>query len=168
MRRALIVLFSLAATLAAQPSLTSYPCSEAATLRSAAHATTDTQVQFANGTAASMRVYWIDSTGQRRLYSTLLPGASNTQATIAAHVWLVTDVADGSPVNKWYRMPKTSTYNFVRGVTFELHKAFITDALTAGDSEIDYQPHDIYKSLPRVCTPTPRAVFSASGDSQVT
>jgi hypothetical protein len=95
MRRALIVLLSLAATLAAQPSLTSHPCTEAATLRSPALATTATQVQFANGAAASVRVYWIDPAGQRKLYSTLLPGTGYTQSTFAAHVWLVTDVADG-------------------------------------------------------------------------
>jgi hypothetical protein len=53
-----------------------------------------------------------------------------------------------TPVNKWYRMPKpSSTYNFAHGLTFDLHKTYITDALTAGDAEIDYAQYDIYYIL---------------------
>jgi M6 family metalloprotease-like protein len=242
MFRTSIWLFSLAATLSAQAVLTPHPCTEADTLRSATGLSTATQIQFRNDTPGAVKVFWIDTTGRKTLYSTLPPGAGFTQSTFSGHVWLVTDGADAcvalfvatadavsvakvgsgnsvsnpcvlrpaaqftmgptdytdrprsegnlkallmfvdfsdapgtestaalynalappferwyaansrgkvaipvTPVNKWYRMPKpASTYSFARGLTFDLHKTYITDALKAGDAEIDYTQYDIY------------------------
>src|SRR5713101_3216527 len=78
------------------------------------------------------------------LYNALAPPferwyADNTRGKLTIAV---------TPVNKWYRMPKpSSTYNFARGLTFDLHKTYITDALTAGDTEIDYAQYDVYYIL---------------------
>jgi M6 family metalloprotease-like protein len=252
MRRAILIWFFLTASLAGQVTEGPHPCSEAGTLRSPALPTTATQVQFVNSTAADVRVYWIDSAGQRRLYQTLTAGATYTQSTFAAHVWLVTDLGDGcltlfvagagpssvatvglppnpcllrstgpfslgptdyndrlrpagnlnalllfvdfsdapgvedpetifgsitppfqqwyadasrgkvtisvTPASKWLRMPKpSSAYSFTRGLTFDLHKTYIADALAAGDVEIDYRPYDIYYIL---ASNTPNISFS--------
>jgi von Hippel-Lindau disease tumor suppressor protein len=45
-----------------------------------------------NGSHRLSSVYWLDYSGQRVLYSTLVPGQSYVQPTFITHPWLVTNV----------------------------------------------------------------------------
>ncbi|MBX9603462.1 MAG: IPT/TIG domain-containing protein [Bryobacteraceae bacterium] len=48
-----------------------------------------------------------------------------------------------TPVYRWFRMPRASTnYNFARGLTFDLHKQYISDAATAADAAVDFAQFD--------------------------
>lgn len=48
-----------------------------------------------------------------------------------------------TPVYRWFRMPRASTeYNFARGLTFDLHKQYISDAAAAADAQIDFAQFD--------------------------
>jgi uncharacterized protein (TIGR03437 family) len=48
-----------------------------------------------------------------------------------------------TPVYRWFRMPRASTvYNFARGLTFDLHKQYISDAVGAADSMVDFSQFD--------------------------
>ena len=48
-----------------------------------------------------------------------------------------------TPVFRWFRMPKVSTtYSFARGLTFDLHKQYIGDAVAAADASIDFSQYD--------------------------
>jgi M6 family metalloprotease-like protein len=63
-----------------------------------------------------------------------------------------------TPVHKWFRMPKPSTdYNFARGLTYELHRTYIADALAAADSQIDFKQ---YKSIYIVASRDSAITFS--------
>src|SRR3989442_12959951 len=94
MFRTFVFLSFLAATLHAQPVLTPHACSEANTLRSTTGASPATRIQFLNDSSGVIKVYWIDTTSQRSLYSTVSPRAVYTQGTFSGHVWLVTDGKD--------------------------------------------------------------------------
>src|SRR4029077_19340720 len=126
------------------------PASNPCVLRSAAQFTlgptyyTDRPKSAGNLKALLMFVDFSDALGTENttaLYNALAPPferwyAGNSRGKVTISV---------TPVHKWYRMPKpSSTYNFSRGLTFDLHKTYITDALTAGDAEIDYSQYDIY------------------------
>jgi dipeptidyl aminopeptidase/acylaminoacyl peptidase len=54
----------------------------------------ETTLSLANRTSGDVRVFWLDSNGERQTYGTLRPGETRDQHTYAGHVWLVTD-ADG-------------------------------------------------------------------------
>src|SRR5262245_54666580 len=56
------------------------------------------QIAFANRSAQTIKVYWIDWSGKRVLYKTLKSGQEYLQLTFLHHPWLVTDEAD----NAWY------------------------------------------------------------------
>lgn len=48
-----------------------------------------------------------------------------------------------TPTFRWFRMPAESgTYNFARGLTFELHRRYIADAVAAADSVADFSQFD--------------------------
>jgi len=53
----------------------------------------ETSVTFVNRTKAEVRVFWLDSEGERQPYGTVRPGEQHQQHTFAGHVWLVTDPA---------------------------------------------------------------------------
>lgn len=75
------------------------------------------------------------------LYNLLVPNSAQWYA--AASYGQVSIAV--TPVHKWFRMPKPSTaYNFARGLTYELHRTYIADALAAADNEIDFKQ---YKSI---------------------
>jgi hypothetical protein len=48
-------------------------------------------IQFANGTATPIEILWLDSTGTRRPYQSLAPGAGYSQSTFGGHYWVITD-----------------------------------------------------------------------------
>ncbi len=50
---------------------------------------------FANHTAGTVSVYWIDYTGQRVLYTTVAAAQSFTQETFLTHPWVVTNASGG-------------------------------------------------------------------------
>jgi alpha-tubulin suppressor-like RCC1 family protein len=50
-------------------------------------------IKFVNTTAQTLRVYWLDFSGQRVLYNTLAPSQSYFQLTFLTHPWVVTDAA---------------------------------------------------------------------------
>jgi dipeptidyl-peptidase 4 len=52
-----------------------------------------TTLTFLNQTEGEVKLYWLDSEGQRQSYGLLGPGQSREQHTYAGHVWLVTDGA---------------------------------------------------------------------------
>jgi len=57
----------------------------------------ETSLTFINHTSGEVRLFWLDSEGQRQSYGRLTAGASREQHTFAGHVWLVTDSA-GKPL----------------------------------------------------------------------
>ena len=56
------------------------------------------QITFANRSARTIKVYWLDWTGKRVLYKTLKGGKEYLQLTFLHHPWLITDEDD----NAWY------------------------------------------------------------------
>jgi len=57
----------------------------------------ETSLTFINHRNAPVKLYWLDSDGQRQSYGQLAPGESREQHTFAGHVWLVTDT-QGKPI----------------------------------------------------------------------
>lgn len=53
----------------------------------------ETSITFINRTVGDVEVYWVDSRGERRHYTTIRTGEQHQQHTFAGHVWLVTDKA---------------------------------------------------------------------------
>ena len=51
-------------------------------------------VWFTNNRPSSIRLYWIDYSGNRKLYTTINSGQTHTQQTFLTHPWVVTD-SDG-------------------------------------------------------------------------
>jgi uncharacterized protein (TIGR03437 family) len=48
-----------------------------------------------------------------------------------------------TPVFQWFRMPRPSgEYNYARGLTFELHKQYIGDAISAANASVDFSQFD--------------------------
>lgn len=59
--------------------------------------TEETEVLFENRTAAPVRIFWVDTGGQRKEYGTLAGGGTRRQHTFAGHAWLVT-TEQGQPL----------------------------------------------------------------------
>jgi len=57
----------------------------------------ETSVRFENRTRGNVRLFWIDRSGERKLYETIAAGQQHEQHTYEGHVWLVIG-ADGRPV----------------------------------------------------------------------
>jgi dipeptidyl aminopeptidase/acylaminoacyl peptidase len=55
-----------------------------------------TEITFVNHTPTPVTIYWLDTGGERRKYSTLNPGESWESHTFDGHVWLVTDPANNT------------------------------------------------------------------------
>jgi len=53
-----------------------------------------TKVTFRNSHHTSVRLYWLDYGGERKLYATIGDGDSYTQPTFVTHPWVVADMAD--------------------------------------------------------------------------
>jgi dipeptidyl-peptidase-4 len=53
-----------------------------------------TELHFENHTNDVVKIYWIDTEGDRHQYEALKPGDQWDQPTYAGHVWLVTDQAE--------------------------------------------------------------------------
>ena len=66
-----------------------YACSLEPTLHS--NAANPTMIKFVNASAITQKVYWLDYSGVRQLFATLLPGQSYVQGTFYTHPWVVTD-----------------------------------------------------------------------------
>jgi len=56
----------------------------------------ETQLHFENHTNDVVKIFWIDTQGQREQYQVLQPGDPCDQQTYAGHVWPVTDQAGNS------------------------------------------------------------------------
>ena len=48
-----------------------------------------TAIVFRNNTCVKISIYWLDYSGNRKLYQQLLAGKSYTQRTFATHPWVV-------------------------------------------------------------------------------
>jgi len=59
--------------------------------RSSRHTGEDTEITFVNKTDGTVKLIWLSTSGERRGYGTLAPGARRDQHTFAGHVWLVVD-----------------------------------------------------------------------------
>jgi M6 family metalloprotease-like protein len=78
-------------------------------------------------------------------FANLVPGGPNWFAT-SSYGRMTMDV---TPVNRWFRMPQPSTaYNFQRGLTFSLHRAYITDAVRAADAAVDFRGFQLLHIIP--------------------
>ena len=53
-----------------------------------------TGMVFANRSNSTVRIYWLDFQGNRRLYRNLPPGDKTSQSTFIGHNWLITDLHD--------------------------------------------------------------------------
>jgi hypothetical protein len=58
----------------------------------------EASVKFVNKSKQTVKVYWLDYDGERKLYQTLKEDESYDQMTYLTHPWLVTDEND----NAWY------------------------------------------------------------------
>ena len=58
----------------------------------------ETSIKFANKSGKTVKVYWLDYEGDRKLYQTLKDGDSYDQQTYLTHPWVITDEND----NAWY------------------------------------------------------------------
>jgi len=56
----------------------------------------ETSLTFINHTAGRVRIFWLDTEGQRQGYGELDPNATREQHTFSGHLWLVTDAAGKS------------------------------------------------------------------------
>ena len=56
----------------------------------------DTTLTFINRTTGRVRIFWLDTEGQRQGYGELEAGQTREQHTFAGHVWLATDAAGKS------------------------------------------------------------------------
>ena len=56
----------------------------------------ETTLTFINRTPGRVRLFWLDTDGQRQGYGDLEPNATREQHTFAGHVWLVTDATGKS------------------------------------------------------------------------
>ena len=52
-------------------------------------------VTFVNRTKDDVRLWWLDYTGQRKLYATLKPGSIERRPTFYTHPWIVTTAKNG-------------------------------------------------------------------------
>ncbi|KAF0690153.1 Aste57867_18441 [Aphanomyces stellatus] len=73
----------------------------------------DTHVQFRNGCAFVLDVFWVDTIGKEHQYMDLAPGASVGQHTYAGHVWRF---KQGRKTIAWHRAEAASQEVHVQGV----------------------------------------------------
>ncbi len=77
----------------------------------------------------------------QQLFDLIVPRAVTWMSTVSNGK--VTLAPTG--VHQFFRMPKNaSAYGAADGFTFDEHKAYITDALNAGNAAIDYTQFDVY------------------------
>ncbi|KZL50422.1 hypothetical protein A2T98_07395 [Nodularia spumigena CENA596] len=50
-----------------------------------------TEITFINQRNASVRLYWLDYSGQRKFYALIAPSNRITQSTYVTHPWVITD-----------------------------------------------------------------------------
>jgi hypothetical protein len=55
-------------------------------------------IKFVNKSGKTVKVYWLDYDGDRKLYETLKDGESYEQQTYLTHPWVITDENDDA----WY------------------------------------------------------------------
>jgi hypothetical protein len=53
-----------------------------------------TGMVFANRSNSTVKIYWLDFQGHRRLYRSLSPGDKTTQNTFIGHNWLIANLRD--------------------------------------------------------------------------
>ena len=58
----------------------------------------DASIKFVNKSAQTVKIYWLDYDGDRKLYQTLKDGEVYSQGTFLTHPWLITDDNDDA----WY------------------------------------------------------------------
>ncbi|MFZ9681425.1 MAG: hypothetical protein ACO3CL_08410 [Bacteroidia bacterium] len=58
------------------------------------HANLPTEVIFENRSGQTVRIYWLDYSGNRKLYRTLENGQKHAQKTFVTHPWLITGEDD--------------------------------------------------------------------------
>jgi competence protein ComGC len=55
----------------------------------------ETRIKFVNKSKQTIKVYWLDKEGKRKLYATLVDGKSfDGTPTFLTHPWLITDAND--------------------------------------------------------------------------
>jgi uncharacterized protein (TIGR03437 family) len=75
----------------------------------------------------------------QQLYQSLVPFSQSWFTEVSYGTMKLTV----TPIYQWFRMPRASTtYNFARGLTFELHKQYIGDAIAAANSSVDFSQYD--------------------------
>jgi Caspase domain/VHL beta domain len=67
-----------------------YPCSAERSLKST-RADTSVNITFQNRSTNPISTYWLDYSGNRKLYQRLAGGASYTQQTFVTHPWVLVD-----------------------------------------------------------------------------
>jgi len=54
-----------------------------------------------------------------------------------------------TPVHKWYHMSRTDdTYGFARGLTWETHVEYVSEALALADEDVDFSQFDVFYIVP--------------------
>ncbi|MEV0375515.1 M6 family metalloprotease domain-containing protein [Streptomyces sp. NPDC050636] len=74
----------------------------------------------------------------------LTPGADWLWDASYGKAWL-----DITQHQRWVRMPHNSTdYGYERGMTHEQHEAYVKDAVTAADADVDFSQYDMVYVVP--------------------
>jgi von Hippel-Lindau disease tumor supressor len=71
-----------------------------------------TQITFANNSAQTVKLYWLNFEGKRVFYSALETGESLEQQTYLTHPWVVTD-ADGNAWSLHFAKTKPSNVRII-------------------------------------------------------
>jgi len=58
----------------------------------------EAKIKFANKSGKTVKIYWLDFDGNRKLYQTLKDGESYEQDTFLTHPWVIADDNDDA----WY------------------------------------------------------------------
>jgi len=95
------------ASAASKPNVTYKKCSAEHKLKSKPNGNTTT-VTFQNNSASTVKIYWLDLTGQRVYYKSLAAGEGYQQGTYKSHVWVVTDSGD-TCLSIWVATKKPGT-----------------------------------------------------------
>jgi hypothetical protein len=90
------------------PTAPSLACSSEIGARTPMGTADPATLTITNSTGSTVRIFWINSAGQRIAYWTLGSGQSADQPTFAGHVWVVTDLGNKCLMLGTARAPKSS------------------------------------------------------------
>lgn len=81
----------------------------------------------------------------QRYYDFLVPGAVQWYKDSSYNALKL----DVTPVHKWYHMSRPDdAYDFARGLTWEKHVAYVEEALSLADGDVDFSQYSLFYIVP--------------------